>query len=494
MKALLTASPRGIALGVSSALALAACTPASDIERLSSPSAGFESVATTARRATGAEAVWLQSAEDISANAKKVSALVSGRTISADTAVQVALLNNRGLQAAYADLGLSAADTWQVALAPNLSLHLGVLGLGAKSLDGFRTLEGGVVANILALTTQKSRNRIADVRFRQAQLRAAEETLRVATDARKAWITAVAAFEAASLVRQTQETADAASELAAELGKTGYLGRDDQAREHAFAAELAGQRAQADLAAKLAKEDLTRTLGLYASDVNYFVPDALPALPKAAARKNFESEALAGRVDLAGAKLELEAVALEYRLSDRTRVVSDFALAAGTEIERELEGGERHSTQTNSVDLEVAFEIPIFDSGAARLRKGEVAYMKAAHQLAQKAVEVRSEARAAHLAWTGTYQIAQHYRDNVLPLRKIIEEEALLSYNGMITNTFELLADTRARMQSNLLEASARRDFWLADASMSAVLYGGGGSSVPGTGAATATAEAPAGH
>ncbi|MEY4305936.1 MAG: hypothetical protein RIT52_2111, partial [Pseudomonadota bacterium] len=130
MKVLRTTYPRGAFLGVSSALVLAACTPASDLERLSSPSAGFESVATTARTATGAEAVWLQSAEDISANAKKVSALVSGKTISADTAVQVALLNNRGLQAAYADLGLSAADAWQVALAPNPSLHLGVLGLG----------------------------------------------------------------------------------------------------------------------------------------------------------------------------------------------------------------------------------------------------------------------------------------------------------------------------------------------------------------------------
>lgn len=337
MKVLRTTYPRGAFLGVSSALVLAACTPASDLERLSSPSAGFESVATTARTATGAEAVWLQSAEDISANAKKVSALVSGKTISADTAVQVALLNNRGLQAAYADLGLSAADAWQVALAPNPSLHLGVLGLGTQSLDGFRTLEGGIAANLLALTTQKSRNRIADVRFRKAQLVAADETLRVATEARKAWITTVAAFETASLVRQTQETADAASELAAELGKTGYLGRDDQAREHAFAAELAGQRAQADLAAKLAKEDLTRIMGLFGVDLNYFVPDALPGLPRIADRKAFESEALAGRVDLAAAKLELEAVALDYRLGDRTRVVSDIALAAGTEIERELE-------------------------------------------------------------------------------------------------------------------------------------------------------------
>lgn len=67
------------------------------------------------------------------------------------------------------------------------------------------------------------------------------------------------------------------SELASELGKTGYLGRDDQAREHAFAAELAGQRAQADLAAKLAK-DLTRIMGLFGADFGLFCAER-PARP-----------------------------------------------------------------------------------------------------------------------------------------------------------------------------------------------------------------------
>ncbi len=224
------------------------------------------------------------------------------------------------------------------------------------------------------------------------------------------------------------------------------------------------------------------------------MPNALPPLPRVASRNSFEAEALNGRVDLAAAKLELEAVALEYRLTDRSRVVSDIGLAVGGEVEREVEDGARSSSSTNSTDIEIAFEIPIFDSGAARLRKGEVAYMKAAHLLAQKAVEVRSEARAAHLAWLGTHKIARHYRDALLPLRKTIEEEALLFYNGMITNTFELLADTRARMQSNLLEASARRDFWLADANMTAALYGGAGAAGGGGGGEVATAEAPAGH
>lgn len=482
------------ALSICSLVVLAACTPASEIERLSAPRAGFETVSATTRRATGKEAIWLQTPEEIAAAARRVNAQVNGKTVSGDTAVQVALLNNRGLQAAYADLGLSAADAWQIALAPNPTLQLGAFDLGSRDLDGFRTIEGAIAANLLALTTQKRRNQIADVRFRQAQLAAAQETLRVATETRRAWIEAVGAFEASSLVGETQNTAEAASELSSQLGQTGFLNKADQARDHAFAAELAGDRARARLEAQLAKERLTRLMGLFGQDVNYHVPDALPPLPRATARKSFEAEALAGRVDLAAAKLELEAIALEYRLSDRTRLVSDIDLALGKEIERELDDDEIQTTRAGGLDIEVAFNIPIFDNGAARLRRGETAYMRAAHQLAQKAVDVRSEARVAHTAWAGTYSIAQHYRDALVPLRRTVEEESLLSYNGMITNTFELLSDTRERLDASLLEAAARRDFWLADASVAATLYGGGDGGLSSDNSEASTSQLGAGE
>ena len=61
-----------------------------------------------------------------------------------------------------------------------------------------------------------------------------------------------------------------------------------------------------------------------------------------------------------------------------------------------------------------------------------------------------------------------------MPLRKTIEEEGLLSYNGMITNTFELLTDVREKLGSSLEAANAKRDFYLAQANLTAAIYGGG--------------------
>lgn len=471
-------------LSLSAILLLSACASPEQTARFSDRKAAFDAVSGTALSVLGQDAVLLMDAAAIEANAKRVHAMVQGKTLNADTAVQVALINNRGLQAAYAQMGVSSADAWQSIMQPNPIVAIEVAGLNASGVGAFRSIEGIVANNLLAVFTRKDRSRQADIQFRQAQLIAVEETLRVAVETRRAWVGAVAAFETAGLIRDAQSTADAASELAARLGDTGFLNKADQAREHAFYAELTGQRAQAKLAATLAKETLTRQMGLWGSDVNYFVPNNLPRLPgHVHGRPHIERDALKSRVDLTLARLELDSMAKARGMTEATRYVTDLELIVGVEHERENEDGRIERETTPQVELE--FAIPIFDSGKARLKRAEAAYMLAAHQLAERAVNVRSEARAAHASYVGTHQIARHYRNAVLPLRQTIEDEALLSYNGMITNTFELLADTRARLNSNLMEANARRDFWLADANLVAAIYGGGAGA--GSGAAVAS-------
>lgn len=477
---------RPIVMSLSAALTLSACANPDLTAALSAREPGFSEVRSVTGTVMRQDTVWLQDADQIRQTAERVHGMVHERTITADQAVQVALLNNRGLQASYAELGMTSAEIWQSTLQPNPVVSLGVLGIGAEGVGAWRAIEGIIANNILTLATAGRRSRVAEVRFRQAQLRAAEATLAVGLEARSAWIDAVAAFETAGLLRDAESTAEAASELAARLGETGFLNRSDQAREQAVHAELAGQRARARLDAQLAKERLTRALGLWGTEVDYFVPNALPALPRApSARRGVEAEALAGRVDLAIARLELEAVAREHNLTQATRIVSDLEIIAGFETERENTGGVIETSTTPQ--LEIEFAIPIFDSGEARMRRAETAYLRAAHQLAERAVTVRSEARAAHAEYVGAHRIATHYRDTLLPLRRTIEAEALLSYNGMITTTFELLADTREALNAGLMESGARADFWRAEAAMMGAIYGGGDGGSGGGGSATAS-------
>jgi outer membrane protein TolC len=171
------------------------------------------------------------------------------------------------------------------------------------------------------------------------------------------------------------------------------MAKGAQASEHVVVAELAGETAKARLSARLAKEELTRLMGLWGSDLDYQVPNSLPPLPKSVVRRDtIEAEALRNRIDLQIAKLDLEATARSYGLTEATRYVSDLEILTGFETEREIEDDEKKTRTTAQVELE--FAIPIFDTGKARMRKSELVYMRAANLLAEKAVNVRSEARS----------------------------------------------------------------------------------------------------
>ncbi|NKK73709.1 TolC family protein [Rhizobium leguminosarum bv. viciae] len=452
-------------------LALSGCVTSADYSR---KEAGFTSVANKTAIVTAKETVWIQNQNQARSAAAQVKSLLARtKPLDVETAVQIALLNNKGLQAAYADLGDSAADAWQSTMFINPTVSIGTTGIGTAELQAFKTIEGMITTNILALATKNRDMAIADTRFRQAQLFAAVKTLQVAADTRRAWIGAVASWENVGQLQHAQATADAASELAEKLGETGAMAKGAQAREHVFVAELAGETAKARLSARLAKENLTRLMGLWGSDLDYQVPNSLPPLPKSVVRRDtIESEALRNRIDLQIAKLDLEATARSYGLTEATRYVTDLEILTGFETEREIEDDETKTRTTAQVELE--FAIPIFDTGKARMRKSELAYMRAANLLAEKAVNVRSEARSAYEAYRSNYDIARHYRNNVVPLRTKVEEESLLTYNGMISNTFELLTDTRDKINSTLLSVNAKRDFWLAEADLAPAIYGGG--------------------
>ena len=428
-------------------------------------------MASRTRQATGKDVVWIQTREQANGLAVRTRNLIYKKTVSADTAVQVALLNNKGLQAAYADIGLSSANVWQETMPVNPTMSVGFMEFGAT-----RSLEAAIVANIFSLMTRDRRVAIAEARFRQAELRAAEETLRLAADARRAWLRAVGAAETVRYLAKAQETANAASELAMELGKTGAFTKTAQAREHALYAELAGQAAEARMTARTSKEALTRLMGVWGNEADFTIPATLPVLPKKlTVKRAIEAEALKKRVDLDVAQWELEALARSYGLTQATRYVTDLELLAGVEFEEEKaeEKGEKDKVLTSPM-FEVEFVIPIFDTGKARMRKAEFSYMRAANQLAEKAVQIRSESREAYDRYRSTYQIARHYRDQVLPLRTLIEKESLLTYNGMITNTFELLADTRAKVNALVLSVNAKQNFWLAEVDLATAVYGGG--------------------
>lgn len=405
-----------------------------------------------------------------------------GRPLTADTAVQIALLNNRGLQAAYNQLGIAEAARVQASLPPNPTVSVGRLS-GAAEIE----IEKRIVASILALATLPVRTEIASQRFSQAQLRAVEDTLRLAADTRRTYYRAVSQRQLTEFLTQAKSAAETATQLARRLGETGTMNKLDQARDQVFYAEVTAQLAIARQRATTERERLTRLLGLWGAETNFRLPNTLVALPRnPRALPDIEIEAIRRRVDLQVARIEVDLLAKSYGLGQATRFINLIDVAGISKTTKERESGER----IRDDGFEIEFQIPIFDFGEARVRQAEGSYMHAVNRLTERAVNVRSEARDAYRTYRSTYDIAAHYRREIVPLRKIISDETLLRYNAMQIDVFSLLAEARQRINSNIAAIEAQRDFWLASVDLSTAVVGGGGA---GGGEPTATAAAPAG-
>jgi len=140
---------------------------------------------------------------------------------------------------------------------------------------------------------------------------------------------------------------------------------------------------------------------------------------------------------------------------------------------------------------EIELQIPLFDWGGARVAKAEAMYMQAVQRAAGITIDAGSQVREAYSGYRTAYELARHYRDEVVPLKKKISDEQLLRYNGMLISVFELLADAREQVASVNAAIEAQRDFWVADAALQAALTGAGGGAGPALRAGPAAAAAP---
>ncbi|WOJ89964.1 TolC family protein [Methylocapsa polymorpha] len=431
-----------------------------------SPDGGMSVAAGIVAKELKEETVAIRTPEDASSARARIEHLLK-RPLTADAAVQIALLNNRGLQAAYNELGVAEAAMVRASLPPNPSFSLSRISGTLES-----ELEATIAADILALATLPARAEIAADRFRAAQLSAAEETLRMAAEARRNYYRAVAARELVGLLTQANAAAETAAKLARQLGETGAMNKLDQARDQVFYADLTAQLASARQQASGEREQLIRSLGLWGGDLDFTLPNALPALPpRPETIPMVEQYAIDRRIDLEIGRIELEALAKSYGLSNATRFVNLFQLSGIYKDTRESVGGE--SVQFRDFGPGATVEIPIFDFGEIRVRQAELAYMRAVNRLAERAVNARSEARDAYRAYRSTFDIASHYQRQILPLRKIISDETLLRYNTMLIDVFTLLDEARRRILATIAAIEAKRDFWIAKTDLQAAIIGG---------------------
>lgn len=445
-----------------------------------SPDGGFGSVNSAVRERTGQEPRWIRSDVEADTARARVKELLA-QPLSAESAVQVALLNNPSLQASYAEMGIAEADLVQASRWSGPTFSFARLRRGPDI-----EYERSVFVDVLGLLTIPLRTRVEEKRFEAARTRAAADSMRLALEARKAYFAAIAARESARYMDQVKEAAEASAELGRRMAAVGNWSKLNQQREQAFYAETTAQLARVRQAQVAARERLARVLGLRSDDPAVRLPERLPDLPgNPRAGGDFEAQALAQRLDVQAARRETEAMAQSLGLSKVSRFVNLLELGAMHNTE---------SPKPHQTGWEVELRIPIFDFGEARVARAEFLYMQAVHRATDTAIRARSEVREHYSAYRTAYDLARHYRDEIVPLRKRISEEMLLRYNGMLSSVFELLADARESVASVNAYIEALRDFWIAESDLQAALTAGSpGGAVP-AGRAMGAPAGPAPH
>ena len=419
---------------------------------------GFGAVQENTQKYIKQELVWPKTESEKNKVSERVNELVSKR-LNVEQAVQVALLNNKGLQADFYNLGISESDVVQAGRLPNPRFSM----LYARN-NGEYKIEQALTFNIFSLLTMPKMQEIERQRFVQTQKRTAYEVIKIANHTRIAYFNAVAATEQVRYSEQVKDSAEASAELARRMVKAGNFNKLQQAREQSFYADAALDYASAKNKQVSTYEALSRLLGLSVDQL--ILEERLPDLPKSLAElQTFEKTAFEQRIDLQAMRLENDALAKQLGLTKTTRFINVLEIGPARVLE-----GRRGEPYKKGVEL--SFELPIFDWGTARVARAESIYMQSVNRATQLAINAQSEIREAYNTYRTNYDVTKHIRDEIVPLRKIILQENQLRYNGMLTNPFELFGDARSQVTSVKSYIESLREFWVADSTLQMTLIG----------------------
>jgi len=417
---------------------------------------GFGTVADATRADLKLEVLWPRSADERRKRDSRVAEL-RAHPLAPDDAVQIALLNNHELQAAFQELGVSEADLVQSGRMPNPGFTLRHA-VGGGTVD----IEETLTFNVVALLTQPYVHATAKRRFAAAQSALVGSIVELADRTRTAYYTALAARDSLHYAWEVKNAAQLTNDLAERMLSAGNSTRLDQRRERAFYLQALQDLAHAQLEDATANIELNRFLGSMEGTPVELAPH-LPDLPQDIANlPNLEETAMQSRIDLKVGRTQLEELARTLKLTQATRLVNVLDLGPT----RVREGNE----DSFATGYEVSLAVPMFDSGDARKHRAEARYAAGVERLAQMAIDARAQVRAANARYRTTFELAQRQQEDAIPVAKSIARQDLLRYNASLVSVFDLLADARMQITTVQKAIDLSRDFWIAKSHLDAAL------------------------
>ena len=421
--------------------------------------AGFSEVRGVVEERSGKRVVWNLGTELDAEAAEDVRRLLAG-TLSADEAIQVALLNNRELQAVYAELGVAQADVVQAGLLANQVFDGAVL---FPVAGGPATLDLSVAVGFLDVFYRPLRRRVATARFEEAKLQVTGAVLDFAATVRAAYYRHQADEQRLELLETIVQALTVSFDVTKRLYAAGNITDLDRARERALLEEQRVQLRAAEVTARQSRAQLNSLMGLWGEETAWQIERRLPDVPAdTLPLEGLERHALVQSLDLASARQRLVVGGEQLGVSRATLLIPESSLGAGAEREE----GEWKVGPTLELPL------PLLTRGQGRLGRAVAEFRRAEQEYYALGVRLRATARLVKERLQGAEDRARYTRDIVLPLRERIVRETQLQYNAMQLGVFDLLRAREQQIQAALTYVETLLDYWLARTDLEQLLSG----------------------
>jgi cobalt-zinc-cadmium efflux system outer membrane protein len=438
--------------------------------------AGFSDVRGLVAARIGHDPEWNREEAEDEAVAGAVRNLLE-QDLTAGVAVQVALLNNRNLQATYEDLGVARADLIQAGLLRNPVITF------ERRFSG-QALELDVVQEFIELITLPLRKRVAGAAFEATKQHVAAAVLDLAAEVSSTFYALQGTEQMVAMRRQVVQGSAAAADLAQRMYDAGNITDLDLRMEQRLTRQAQLDLAVAEQEVIQQRERLNALMGLWGAETAWTISPRLPDPPLVdPPLQGLESLAVSQRLDLLAARQDIMMAAETLGLTNALRWLP--GVSGHLHLEREPDG-----MSTIGPGLEIL--LPVFDWGQAAVPRDRALLRQKQQRYTALAIEIRSQVRAAYSRMRTARERAEFYRQTVLPLQLEILEQAQLQYNAMILGPLHLFQLKQAEIDTGREYIEAHRDYWVARTQLEHALGGSIKSDETG-GTAARTEEAPGG-
>src|SRR2546430_5749617 len=420
------------------------------------PNPAFRELANTVHLRTGKRVQWNRgTAEDAQAQAA-VSSLLS-RPLTAESAVQIALLNNHTLQATYEELGIAQADLVEAGLLRNPIFTF------ERRFPG-QAAEIDLLKEFIDIVLLPLRKRIAAAQFEAAKLRVGHEILKTAAEVCAAFYEHQGDQQLVDLRKTVAEATERSAETALKMKEAGNLRNLDLANEQATHAQAKIELAKAQSEAVQSREKLNKLMGAFGAQTNWTVASRLPELPGGeVSTSQLESRAIQQRLDLAAARQQFIAKSRSLGIARADAILQQAEV--GAHYEREISG-------EYAVGPSVNVPIPIFNQGQAAVARSSAKLRQSEQRYLALAADIRSDVRAARDKMLLSRRQVEYFKSTALPTRTRVTEESQLEYNAMQIGPFQLLQAKQEEVKTGAESVEALRDYWVARAELEKAVGG----------------------